>query len=342
MRLFLFFIFSLPFWAFGKPDDIKLDSTLVAQLNPAHFKTDFSRYDQKTALFCGYLSDAAYLDPSALPALEDTLNARYGKETYRFIDIASDATNTRALLCVHKRFVIVAFRGTQFKKPKDLLTDIKRRLFLNTDTVDELLRDLPGGHRGFRNGAAELIQNQHIFDSIDKYSLKGDLPVYLTGHSMGAAYASLFVQPIARRFTLGGAYNFAPPLAIYCPEAEAISRKYGAKVHDIVNYKDYVTRATPYLRRHTMHIGTFYRISKKQSLLYRERERYVGWFKGEIGLRKIIGYHTLDSYLKALALPGNSTAAVEDRHRRGRFIFGKLHAPVRCKPCKEDKLRYGF
>ncbi len=339
MRAFLLFLFS---FFTTTSASAAFDSLLIAELNPAHFKTDFSAFDQRTASFCGQLSEVAYFPEKQIALLQDSLNTHYKKENVRFLNMESGRTNTRALLCIYPRHIIIAFRGTDFTKFKDILTDVNRRLFVNSDTVNEILRDVPGGHRGFRKGAAELIQNQFLFDTLAKYSQEGKLPIYLTGHSMGAGYASLFVQPIARRFKLGGGYNFAPPLTVYCPEADVIAQKYGGKVYDIVNYKDYVTRASSYLRRHMKHIGNFYRISKKQRLLYRERERYVGWIKGELGLRKILNYHTLNGYLEALRLPGNSNAAILERKRRGRVIFGRLYPPVSCKEANPKKIRFGF
>ncbi|RYD53355.1 MAG: hypothetical protein EOP52_04260 [Sphingobacteriales bacterium] len=340
-RLFLFLLL-LPFgsYAGGVP---LVTTPMIERLNPASFKTDFSTYDQPTAVFCAQLSDCAYMAAGDYPLLERSLNERYGAGTFSILNVESNETATRAMVCATDRFVVVAFRGTEGNKD-NLLTDLKIRLFVNSDSVDSILRHIPGGHAGFRNGAAELIKNQGLFDTIRQEMTRRSIqvPVYLTGHSMGAAYSSILIRSVAEQFSFGGAYQFAPPLTIYCPDAEIVRKRYGNLVYDIVNYKDQVALGTPYLQRYMQHIGTFLRFSDS-GILHRETEYYVGWTAKEFSINRLMVTHAMETYLQRLQSPLNSTEQVAHRYRKGETVFDtKGLKPIRCEKCNDRKLKYGF
>ena len=83
--------------------------------------------------------------------------------------------------------------------------------------------------------------------------------------------------------------------------------KYGNKVYDIVNYKDYVPRAG---RNGVAHFGKFYRICKN-GLIYSEKESYIkfGFFEylSEFKL------HSLKNHLKAIRQKNNSFYGITNR-----------------------------
>jgi hypothetical protein len=340
-RLFLLLLlFPLGSYAGGVP---LVTASMIERLNPASFKTDFANYDQSTAVFCAQLSDCAYMAAGDYRLLERRLNDRYGDDAFSILNVESIETATRAMVCATDRFVVVAFRGTEGNKD-NLLTDLKVRLFVNSDSVDSILRHIPGGHAGFRNGAAELIKNQGLFDSIRQVMTRRNIrvPVYLTGHSMGAAYSSILIQSVAEQFPFGGAYQFAPPLTIYCPDAEVVRKRYGNRVYDVVNYKDQVALGTPYLQRYMQHIGTFLRFSDSGTL-HRETEYYVGWTAKELSIKRLMWTHAMETYLQRLQAPVNSTERVDQRYRNRETVFDTRGlSPIRCEKCDDKKLKYGF
>jgi hypothetical protein len=86
---------------------------------------------------------------------------------------------------------------------------------------------------------------------------------------------------------------------------------FGSKVHDIINYKDFVPRAG---RNGVAHFGQFYRICLN-GLLYKEAEAYVKFNGTEYF--KAFKYHSLKNYLSALRNTENSVAAIDKRSTAG-------------------------
>lgn len=290
---------------------------MLRALNPANFDADFSTYKQNTALFCAHLSDAAYLPMDKFVELESRLNTAYSN-SYT-ITVIETSVRSRALFLLNKNFLVIAFRGTEFNEMKDILTDGKFKNYRTNDDSRLALHNLPTGHAGFRRGIMELINETAIFEKMDKLIASlpagvSKLPIYLTGHSMGAAYASMFTGCLFqdKNYNFKGAYNFAPPLAIDCEEANSIRNACGSLIYDIVNYKDYVARAGSYCRRNYSHIGKFYRISDLYTL-YQEDEHYVRFTRKEYGVKSLIEYHSLQGYINATGLDANTEAEIQKR-----------------------------
>lgn len=299
----------------------------IANLNPAQFNKDFSAYHQKTAMFCAELSDMAYLAEGDIIPMENLLNQTYGIGTFKLVNVEAESSNTRALICAIDNFIVVAFRGTDFSVLDDIITDLKIMRYVSSKGADKYVEDLPAGHAGFREGSINLIRNEDFFEVLSKTikerSGTADLksiPVYLTGHSMGAAYASLFVQPVARYYKFGGAYNFAPPLAVSIDDAESLEETYGHIVYDLVNYKDYVPRAGRSCRKNMMHFGKFMRISKENKL-YEEKELYVRWTRKEFSVATMKHYHRIAGYINAVGYELNDEASILKRKLAGEVIF---------------------
>ncbi|WP_295222572.1 lipase family protein [uncultured Chryseobacterium sp.] len=292
---------------------------LLSEINPSNFNRDFSEYNQQTALFCAQISEVAYWDRRNVEILKEQVNQNYpeSQTNYTLIDDTYGIHHNQVLLWANKDFMVIAFRGTEPSVLKDWLTDSKYWNYQNADGYDEELSYLPPGHGGFRRSLTRLIKEKNLMEEIKtiikKTNTQGNLktyPIYLTGHSLGAALSQLFIVPLQyNQLNFKGAYHFAPPLAVTCQMNAELREKYGKIVYDIVNYKDYVPRAG---RNGTAHFGKFYRICDN-GLLYKEEEAYVKFRLSEYFNE--FKLHALGSHIKALRSPKNSFALISERSK---------------------------
>lgn len=154
-----------------------------------------------------------------------------------------------------------------------------------------------------------------LFNEIEKIRVqclngqnKSTFPVYLTGHSLGAAISQVCLEPITfKGYNFAGAYHFAPPLAVACSVNGKMKEKFGNKVYDIVNYKDYVPRAG---RNDVAHFGKYYRICNN-GLVYKETEAYVKFNIGEY--RTEVALHSLANHILLLRDSRNSLVEINKR-----------------------------
>ena len=293
------------------------DEVLVNDLAPGKLKMDFSTYDRPTSIYCAQISEVAYWKASEIAALQQVLIAKYPGAKYQaeLIDYKDKKSHTQALLFGNKHFLVVSFRGTEPGKIKDWISDAKFWNYSNNPSSNEQLANMPAGHGGFRNSLISLITEEDLFGRIDKIMAKcnpeidkSQYPVYLIGHSLGAAISQLFIEPLSYKgYNFSGAYHFAPPLSVSCTVNDYMKKQYGDKVYDIVNYKDYVPRAG---RNGVAHFGKFHRICK-DGLVYREKESYIKFrffeYPSEFRL------HSLGNHLKAVRNSKNSLEGIEQR-----------------------------
>lgn len=125
------------------------------------------------------LSAAAYDEPDA---------ARFGvfHAGYKLIAQVSDAgTGADAIVVKNENEVVVAFRGTE-KNYADIMTDLKFKREPSIMTVNDEALSV---HRGFLAQWRAIKDDLHI--AVGVASSEGNLPVIVTGHSLGGALAVL-------------------------------------------------------------------------------------------------------------------------------------------------------
>jgi hypothetical protein len=160
-----------------------------------------------------------------------------GRFGFKLIRTFNDpTTDTQAFLARNKDFAVLAFRGTEVTKPKDVLTDLKA----------SRAGDVHGGF---------LAAYKSVSTDIMK-SLAGlDVPLYVTGHSLGAALAVVATYNLENdndypqfRRVIAACYTFGSP--------RVGNRKYDfrAPIYRVVNTTDIVT-AIPLLAMGYVHIG---------------------------------------------------------------------------------------
>lgn len=316
--IFFLFFYLLSFSISMGKNHIKNDPFF--NFNPNAFKLDFKKYDQKTAIICGILSELSYAKKDEGKEIIKNLQAIYPDLSIKYKYIEIQKSSTELVFFGTKNYMVIAFRGTQIHKIKDLVMDAKFKIEKKADNQYQESLNLPSGHTGFRRGIFNLLENEFIFKKINNFiqsiNYKGNIstfPIYLTGHSLGAGLASLLIQPLIHyNYHFSGAYLFAPPLAIGKEDAKIIYQKYGKIIHEIVNYRDYIARATPYHRKKLAHIGTFYRIHRNGKI-HQEKERFISLRKRE--KHKIIEFHRLINHIIHLKKQENCNTCVEKRSK---------------------------
>ena len=329
MKFYLTLLLLSTTSAFAQPDQ------LLTELNPDQFNREFSDYDPNTALFCGQVSEMVYWNAKKIEATYQKIITQYPSTPIRYTFIDYKKSHTQALLWCTKDFMVIAFRGTEPSRLRDLITDFKFWNYENHPSQQEALANMPPGHGGFRRSLMNLITEEDLFRQIDELirniNPAADLskfPIYLTGHSLGAAISQLFIECLQyRKYNFAGAYHFAPPLAVACSMNPYMRETYGKKVYDIINYKDYIARAG---RIDVAHFGKFVRICDDKKLYY-ETESYVKFTKREY--MWVLKYHKLANHLSAIRDPANSTANIVTRSVGETPCMGEEIVVV--DPCKK-------
>lgn len=156
----------------------------------------------------------------------------------------SDETDTQAFLVVKEddSYAVLAFRGTEVTKSRDIITDAKARM---VSAVSGRV------HRGFVNAYNSV--GPQIVQHLAKLK---DIPIYITGHSLGAALATLATKSLEEHETpnfrdqIAACYTFGSPRvgnAMFDKELKSV-------VYRVVNTTDIVT-VIPLLAMGYIHVG---------------------------------------------------------------------------------------
>lgn len=152
----------------------------------------------------------------------------------------SPETDTQAFLVSNDEYAVLAFRGTEVTKTKDVITDA--RVF-KISTIEGRV------HKGFAE-AYRSIEPQ-VLDGLKK--VRG-LPLYITGHSLGAALATIATQRLEHdldlRDDIAACYTFGSPRV----GDDEFDREFKSSIYRVVNTTDIVT-VIPLLSMGFIHIG---------------------------------------------------------------------------------------
>jgi len=152
----------------------------------------------------------------------------------------SKETDTQAFLAKNDQFAVLAFRGTEVTKLEDVKIDV----------MASKMSDLDGRvHAGFRQAY------ESVADDIEESVLKLDkLPLYITGHSLGAALATVATQRLEHnpriREKIAACYTFGSPRV----GNSHYDMEFKSPIYRVVNTRDIVT-VVPLLAMGYIHIG---------------------------------------------------------------------------------------
>lgn len=173
------------------------------------------------------------------PAMAKRL-AKASKEAYRDEAVIS-AKDTQAIVRRDSSGVIIAFRGTEATNLKDWLTDIRiAKVKLHGVKV----------HKGFCRAYQDI--RQKIFAELN--DAPANTPIYITGHSLGAALATLCAFDLAMcGWRVDGLYTFGSPRVGGGSFKRAFNKKLSGRTFRVVNHNDIVCRIPTLLR--WRHVG---------------------------------------------------------------------------------------
>ncbi len=177
-------------------------------------------------------------------------------------------------------FAVICFRGTEFYSPQDIVQQLNRlmqmakstwvdvQISLKAHTEQEPIFDEPV-HTGFYKGLASVWKQVNEFvDSV------GDKPIWLTGHSLGAAISTLLAYQYPNK--IKGLYTYGSPCVGAIEFVEKFEQMTVAKQSFRHQHgKDFATKIlTDYFKKKGYeHVGTL-------KTLPAEKVKYHHWFDG--------------------------------------------------------------
>jgi predicted lipase len=172
---------------------------------------------------------------------------------------------TQAFIAKNDQFAVLSFRGTQPSRWEDVRTDLR---VLKQNTVEGKV------HKGFKNAFDDIKDEivEVLRDSIGK-----DLPLYITGHSLGAALATVATQELEEEFPdlIAACYTFGSPRVGDGVYEKSIK----APFYRIVNTTDIVTLVPFFL-------GTFVHVGDARYLSRRKLDDVYRIYRGIPSLRR--------------------------------------------------------
>ena len=163
----------------------------------------------------------------------------------------SPETDTQAFLVVKddKSYAVLAFRGTEVSKFTDIKTDAKASM---VSLIEGRV------HKGFINAYRSV--EAEIKKSVAKL---GEIPLYITGHSLGAALATVATQYLEAdpvfRDQIAACYTFGSPRV----GNDQFDREFKSAIYRVVNTTDIVT-VIPLLAMGYIHIGDIRFLSRNK------------------------------------------------------------------------------
>jgi triacylglycerol lipase len=210
-------------------------------MNNYVFQADITKFVPLTTAYHGEnalaLVDCARLAYQESSVISQALVQQWGFTHYRYFS----RKGTQAFVAANNELIIVAFRGTEPKKLRDWHTDAK-----------VIQSKGPAGkvHRGFKK-ALEAVWHDRagkpgVRSSIDEFQDTGQ-SVWVTGHSLGAALATLAVAELCIREDrpVNGLYTIGQPRVGDRKFAAEFNAVFRDRCFRFINNNDLVTRVPP-------------------------------------------------------------------------------------------------
>ncbi len=270
------------------------------------FKT---RYCPQNALWMAKIARAVYAkvsDEDETPDISRML-ATLKQDDPKFVGVTGfNVKSSQGAVIQHEDYLVAAFRGTD--EAADWL-----------DNINALPKEGPLGnvHTGFHNALMDIwlamkseirrIRSEVARDRQERHLPKRALPLWITGHSLGAAMATLAAAHLIESDEpFFGVYTFGSPRCGDCGFARTYNVEANNRTFRFQNNNDIVTRVPARLMGYS-HVGTFIYISEDGELSfdagfwYQFLDQISGIINdiGETGLDGISD-HNMNAYIAAI------------------------------------------
>lgn len=266
-----------------------------------------SKYKPTNAYWMAKLAKIAYIKKSATDHSPDmeAIKAELKAIDPKFLDVAGfDAKSSQGVVIQHEDYVVAAFRGTD--EIADWLDNI------NAVAKQGPLSDV---HSGFYRALMDIWpQMKTTIRSFRRTPEdQPDRPLWLTGHSLGGAMATLAAATLIEADeAFYGAYTYGSPRVGDRDFARIFNVEAKGKVFRFQNNADIVTRVPARLMGYS-HVGSFIYITEDKKLSddlgwwYRFVDTVKGVIKdiGDMGIDAIED-HDIDDYIEAIAAFGDN------------------------------------
>jgi len=202
----------------------------------------------------------------------------------------SKETDTQAFLAKsNDGYAVLAFRGTEIAKRHDMMIDAQA---MKVSVLEGRI------HSGFR------IAYDSVGKEIEASVLKiKDLPLYITGHSLGAALATVATQRLEHhlkiREMIAACYTFGSPRV----GDKHYDMEFKSPIYRVVNTTDIVT-VIPLLAMGYIHIGDIRYLGRVEGEFRRGIPFFQRWYLFMLTLFKffgpVVGDHAIVEYRRKL------------------------------------------
>jgi len=202
-------------------------------------------YSDRTAWVMASMSQLVYMRFEEKGKDRDILIKKLEGGGFKLLgEFNDEKTDTQAFLVSNGEYAVLAFRGTEPTKGKDIVMDAKA---FKVSVLEGRV------HGGFLSGYNSVRED--ILKSIKKVS---GLPIYITGHSLGAALATVatnylegeVIDGAPLRDQIAACYTFGSPRV----GNGQFDKDFKSAIYRVVNTTDIVT-VVPLLAMGYIHIG---------------------------------------------------------------------------------------
>jgi triacylglycerol lipase len=255
------------------------------------FDHDTTNYSPNNALTLAYCAKWAYLDAASVEA---KVTNQLQTDRFRFIEITS--SSTEAFVTGDRHKIIVSFRGTELSKLQDILSDIR---------LDRTYHALGNVHFGFIRSLDSAWRE--VISTIRQFQ-DNNQSIWFTGHSLGAALATLGVAKMLEfAYPVAGLYTFGQPRVGDKKFADAMNTVMAKQYFRFVNNNDAVPRV-PLRAMGYVDCGYFLYLDKNQ-VLHDDLSIWRRLLDGAHGRLEALGEkgtdgindHNMDDYIAGVA-----------------------------------------
>jgi triacylglycerol lipase len=195
-----------------------------------------------------WLAELSLLSYCERAVIEEILKRDFPNPTQEFSWLECKKTNTQGFKVETGDYIVMAFRGTEFPRPSTVLRNPKELLNILADIRTDILRFSPqtiiNGEPKFDQpvhpGFAQALQS--IWPQIQEHVSSITKPLWLTGHSLGAAIATLMAYQLPE--LVKGLYTFGSPCVGTSEFAKSFNDKgLGSKTYRYLHGNDAIANA---------------------------------------------------------------------------------------------------